>query len=153
MKKKRQKGFPLVIIIAVFIVIIALIIINIVSKKSEENQAVSNNEDNYSQVASDGSRVNLSDKLKEDKKFDDLDINNIELKSNGQITQLTATINNNTGKTKGGYPAKIILVDSNNNKVAEMGIYIKELKAGETTKLNSSITFDYTNVYNFIIQK
>ena len=66
---------------------------------------------------------------------------------------MTATVNNSSEEIKGGYPAKIVFVDSNNNTLAQMGIYIKELQPQESTILNAKITFDYTNAYNFYIQK
>lgn len=154
MKKKQLKKFPIILIIVlILIVALAIIIVKMHNNNNENNQNLSSVNDNFSQVTSDGTKINISEMLNADKEFDGLDITNIELKSDGQVTQLTATINNSTGRTKGGYPAKIVFVDSNNTKLVEMGIYIKELQPGESTILNGKITFDYTNAYNFNIQK
>ena len=138
----------------VFLIIVCVTVIFVkIFTKNDNNKNLVDNNDNFSKITSDGTRINISEKLNENKKIDDLDITNIELKSDGQVTQLTAIINNNTGKTKGDYPAKVIFIDSNNNEIAEMGIYIKKLQPGESTILNGKITFDYTNAYNFNIQK
>ena len=153
MKKKQSKKLLWVLTIVFLIIVCVTVIFVKIFTKNDNNKNLAGNNDNFSKIISDGTRINISEKLNENKKIDDLDITNIELKSDGQVTQLTAIINNNTGKTKGDYPAKVIFIDSNNNEIAEMGIYIKKLQPGESTILNGKITFDYTNAYNFNIQK
>ena len=153
MKKKELKKFPIILIIALILIVVLSIIIVKTSDNNVNNQNLPSTNDNFSQVTSNGTKINVSEMLNADKEFDGLDITNIELTSDGNVTQLTATISNNTGKTKGDYPAKVIFVDSNNTKLAEMGIYIKKLQPGENTILNGKITFDYTNAYNFNIMK
>lgn len=162
MKAKKRTKKPIIITITVIAVCIVIAIVGVVFITANKKQEIAqtNNttesvdeEGKYVEVSDDGTKTNVSAKLNEDKKFDDLEISNISLKGEGQLTQLTATVTNNTNKTKGGYPATIIFVDSNNNKIEEMGTYIKELEAGETTTLNASITFDYTNAYDIIIEK
>lgn len=153
MKKKQSKKLLWVLTIVFLIIVCVTVIFVKIFTKNDNNKNLAGNNDNFSKIISDGTRINISEKLNENKKIDDLDITDIELKSDGQVTQLTAIINNNTGKTKGDYPAKVIFIDSNNNEIAEMGIYIKKLQPGESTILNGKITFDYTNAYNFNIQK
>ena len=153
MKKKQSKKLLWVLTIVFLIIVCVTVIFVKIFTKNDNNKNLAGNNDNFTKIISDGTRINISEKLNENKKIDDLDITDIELKSDGQVTQLTAIINNNTGKTKGDYPAKVIFIDSNNNEIAEMGIYIKKLQPGESTILNGKITFDYTNAYNFNIQK
>ena len=154
MKKKQSKKLLWVLTIVFLIIVCVTVIFVKIFTKNDNNKNLVDNNDNFSKnTRSSVTRINISEKLNENKKIDDLDITNIELKSDGQVTQLTAIINNNTGKTKGDYPAKVIFIDSNNNEIAEMGIYIKKLQPGESTILNGKITFDYTNAYNFNIQK
>lgn len=151
MKKKQLKKI-ITLVIIIFLIIASIILIKLFTKNASKNNKLDDNNEIFSKITSDGTRINISEKLNENKKIDDLDITNIELKSDGQVTQLTALIKNNTGKVKGDYTAKVIFVDSNNTKIAEMGIYIKKLQPGESTILNGKITFDYTNAYNFNIQ-
>lgn len=107
----------------------------------------------YVMTLKDGTKENTSSKLKENKKIDELDITDIKLTEENQLTKLTATITNNTKKIKGDYIAQAIFVDSKGNELATMGIGIKKLQPGESTTLNSSIIFDYSNAYNIIFRK
>ncbi len=149
---KRKSNKKIILIIALVIIIIA-IIVKIVVDKSSTEAGKTNKEENYVETSDNGVKKNISSKLNEDKKLDGLDITNIELKSDGHLTKLTAIVKNNTKQTKGGYPAEVIFLDNENNEITKMGVYIKELKEGESTTLNGSITFDYTNAYNINIQK
>lgn len=121
-------------------------------QKAKKAQSV-DEEGKYVTTLKDGTKENTSSKLKENKKIDELDITDIKLTEENQLTKLTATITNNTKKIKGDYIAQAVFVDSKGNELASMGIGIKKLQPGESTVLNSSIIFDYSNAYNIIFRK
>lgn len=150
-KKKKRRIITIGFI--TIIVLIAVFITYLIIRKNNKNPSELGKTEQYFTVLEDGTKVNNSPKIKENKQFDELDITNIELREKGEITQLIATVTNNTNSAKGGYPASMIFVDGNNNELAKMGIYIKELQPGESTTLNASITFNYTNAYDIIIKK
>lgn len=150
---KRGKIFMIVVTILIAVLIIASIIFIAVTPKKRKGAVKSVDEDKYVKLLEDGTKENTSAKLQEDKKFDNLDITEIKLIESNQITKLTGTITNNTDKARGDYDAKIIFVDSKNNELSEMGFHVKQLQPGESTKLNASITFDYSNAYNIIFRK
>lgn len=154
--QKNKKVFIIFVVVIILLAIIgSIIFITTRPKKNKDNDETkqSDAEDKYVNVLSDGTKENTSAKLKENKTFDGLDITEIRLVESNQLTKLTGIITNNTDKVKGDYTAKIIFVDSKNNELAEMGFYIKQLQPGETTKLNASTTFDYSNAYNIIFKK
>lgn len=150
---KNGKKFMIVVAIIVVLLIIGSVIFALTVPKKQKVAVKSVDEDKYVKVLSDGTKENTSEKLKEDKNFDGLDITQINLTENNQLTKLTGTITNNTEKIKGDYTAKIIFVDSKNNELSEMGFYVKTLQPGESTVLNASTTFDYSNAYNIIFRK
>lgn len=150
-KKKKRRIITIGFI--TIIVLIAVFITYLIIRKNNKKPSELGKTEQYFTVLEDGTKVNNSPKIKENKQFDELDITNIELREKGEITQLIATVTNNTNSVKGGYPANMVFVDENNNELAQMGIYIKELQPGETTTLNASITFNYTNAYDIIIKK
>lgn len=150
---KNGKKFIIVVAIIVVLLIIGSIIFTVTVPKKRKGMVKSVDEDKYVNVLSDGTKENTSEKLKEDKNFDGLDITEIKLIENNQLTKLTGIITNNTDKIKGDYTAKIIFVDSKNNELSEMKFYMKQLQPGESTVLNASTTFDYSNAYNIIFRK
>jgi len=156
-----------IIIVAIFILAIigsAVYVVispnNNVAKKNNITNVGNNKEvgkpdeeGKYNITLEDGSKVNISEKKKENKKLAGLTIKNIELIQKNGITKLTADIINETRITRKEQTADITLVSSTDYELAKMGIYIKELKPDEATKLNASITLDYSNAYNFYITK
>lgn len=151
----KRKKYSIFVGIAILLFIIAVIIVYLIVQYWNNSNDNSNNdeEDNYSTVLSDGSKVNTSSKLKEPKELDGLRITNIELVASGQLTNLVGDITNITHNTIGATTIDIILVNSKGNELATMNFYVKELTANETTRLNASTTFDYSNAYNFILRK
>lgn len=152
--EKKQKIFIIaVVIVAIFILSAGIIFgyhryqnaLKTIENVDENNQ--------YVTILKDGTKENNSPKLKEKKVFDQLDITNIKLIEESQLTKLTATITNNTKSIKGDYTAEAVIVDSKGNELATMGIGIKKLAPGESTTLNSSIVFDYSNAYDIIFRK
>lgn len=150
---KNGKRFMIGVAIIVVLLIIGSVIFAVTVPKKRKGMVKSVDEDKYVNVLSDGTKENTSEKLKEDKNLDGLDITEIKLTENNQLTNLTGIITNNTDKIKGDYTAKIIFIDSKNNELSEMGFYIKQLQPGESMALNASTTFDYSNAYNIIFIK
>lgn len=153
MEKKQKIFIVAVVIVAIFILSAGIIFgyhryqntLKTIENVDENNQ--------YVTILKDGTKENNSPKLKEKKVFDQLDITNIKLIEESQLTKLTATITNNTKSIKGDYTAEAVIVDSKGNELATMGIGIKKLAPGESTTLNSSIVFDYSNAYDIIFRK
>lgn len=143
-------------IVAVLVILNSIILVSTGYKMNQANKerVKSVDEENkYVTILSDGTKENTSEKLKEKKSFDGLEITDIKLTENNQKTTLTGTITNNTNKIKGDYIVNAIFVDSKGNELAEMSFYVKQLQSGESTVLNAATTFDYSNAYNIIFKK
>ena len=67
---------------------------------------------------------------------------------NGQSV-LLADAENDTGKDIDIMLLDIILLDKNGNELTTITGIIGNLKAGEKQQLNSSVTSDYANAYDF----
>ena len=168
MKKKEKQVILLLVIITVIVIIIAVVRNN---QSSEEEVADSSSStgstaqsddveeteteevEEYVSVSDDGTKVNISEKLSETKTIDGIEITDIQLTENGNVTQLLATMTNTSDETQGGYVAVLTLIDEDGNVLIEMNPYIAELEPGESTQLNTSATFDYANAYDFTIEK
>ena len=124
-------------------------------KGGENNGEISETDANskYVKVLEDGTKVNTSPKLKENKKYKNLDITDLNLTQSDGMTNLKGYITNNTNETQEESTINILLMDDQGNEITRMGAHIKNLKAGETTLLNSSCTFDYSNTYDVIFQE
>ena len=116
MKKEDQKVILTLVGIAVLIVGCLCIFGNIGKNQSnnENNEVETSKESNvekYVQKLEDGSKLNVSDKLRKSKMVDGLEISNIQLKETGGITTLLADVENKTGTEVKQKMVKIEILD------------------------------------------
>ncbi len=148
------KKYLLITIVGVILIICAIVTIFFIYKnRMQTATAEGEGSTQYVSILEDGSKENTSEKLKKDRKFDGLDITNIQLTEKAGITQLTAIIANHSKKVKEECTATITLIDYNGNELTQMKIYVKELQPSESTRLNAKATLDYVNAYDFTIKK
>ena len=150
MKEKEKRGLLILIIIAIAIITTLAIITNRKGKEvnndaTEENKVV----EEFVQVLEDGTKLNTSTKLSETKIVDGLKIGNIQLTMQNGQSVLLADAENDTGKDIEIMLLDIILLDKNGNELTTIAGIIGNLKAGEKQQLNSSVTSDYANAYDF----
>lgn len=156
-KRKKQRGIKVIDIIVMIIVIVVIIVVakNIISsKKTKEkrNTEISTSEQ-YVTVLEDGTKLNNSTKISENKKLEGLEITNTQISYNNGVTNLLANVKNTTQSDKKMQEVAIILLDENGKELYQMPGIIDAVKAGETIQFNSSITADFANVYDFKITK
>ena len=150
MKKKEKRGLLILILVAIAIITTLAIITNrkekeVNSDSTEENKVV----EEFVQVLEDGTKLNTSTKLSETKTVDGLKIGNIQLTMQNGQSVLLADAENDTGKDIDIMLLDIILLDKNGNELTTIAGIIGDLKAGEKQQLNSSVTSDYANAYDF----
>lgn len=150
MKEKEKRGLIILILVAIAIITTLAIITN---RKGKEVNSDSTEEDKvveeFVQVLEDGTKLNTSTKLSETKIVDGLKIGNIQLTMQNGQSVLLADAENDTGKDIDIMLLDIILLDKNGNELTTIAGIVGDLKAGEKQQLNSSVTSDYANAYDF----
>ena len=161
--KKKEK----ILILALIIMVIIVVLIGKARKKdnlpeSPSQEVVQENENNaeeneineeFVEVLDDGTKVNTSETLKEEKKVDDLSFTNMQLTNSDGQTVLLADVTN-TGSTATELTLyDVIILDKDGNEVVTLGGLVSPLEPGETTQFNVSMTRDYANAYDFKIVK
>lgn len=149
MKQKKL----IIITIVIVVILLILCLASYFSLKSFNSKKSTNEQENFVQILEDETKVNLSPKLSETKQVDGLEISNITLKESGNITQLLGTITNKTEEEMAESIIKIAFIDKEGNEMTSIETYIKKLQPGESTGLNASTTFDYSNAYDIKITK
>lgn len=161
MAKRRKKGIRVIdIIVVIIIIIIAIMIIKNIKQNSDKDEKTiqtsrvqTEQQEKYTKVLEDETKLNTSEKLKEDKKLDGLEVKDIQLTYKNGITNLLATIENKTKTKTPMQEVKIILLDEKGNELYTLPGIIEEIEPGETKQFNTSITADFSNAYNFEIRK
>lgn len=158
--KNKAKNI-IILLIVIVIIISAILLITKVKKESTENVESEKNEvtnvntekEEFVEVLEDGTRLNTSPKLKEVKKFEGLEITNLQITEKDNVTLLLGTITNVSQTKQERYPVNIKIIDKYGNELITIAAIIGELEAGESTQLSTNVTFDFANAYDFIISR
>lgn len=146
--------FLIPIVIVVIIVIIVIIVINNKKGSSPKNDITNNtnNKNVYYKELDDGTKVNISPKLNEEKIYNGLKFSTFSLFSKDGITYLIAEVTNIQSKDIPNYTnIDITFYDDNGKKLESVMGVIIPLKASESTQLKTSLMFDYSNAYDLKI--
>ena len=148
MSKKEKRG--LLILILVVAVLVTMMLISINSKKKTNIATGGNveNEENYVQVLEDGTKLNISEKMKEKKTIEGL-----EITENNNMTQILGTVTNTLSVKQEGFIANISILNSRGEEITKMQAYIGPLEPGASQQLNAMSVFDYTNAYDYKITR
>lgn len=160
MDKKNGNSKRIVIFIIVFGVIIVILGTIFRLKNGYKNGNISNNEitnetlGEFEQIDNKGKKTNTSIKLSENKEFKGLKISNITLTEENGETMLIGEVENISEENmKEFMTIDVKFVDKDGNELGTLTGIIKPLQAGEKTELNSSITTDLANAYDFEISE
>lgn len=148
MTNKKAKS----VVIAIIIVIIIIIGVKIFYKKDSHDDVLEpevNQE--FVEVLENGTKLNISDKLKETRKIGDYEISNIQLTEINGETQLLADVKNIGSTISEIKTIDIILYDKQGNELSTFKGLIGGTAPGETEQLNSSVTDNLANAYDFRI--
>mgnify|MGYP004452177387 FL=1 len=152
MKKSGIKIFIILLILGVLILGVIYFIIknNVHTDTIEQNQT----SEEFVQTLDDGTKLNTSTKLNENKNINGLQIGNIQLKREDNKTTLLADVENVTDKTINEKYLDIILIDKEAKILTTIPAITVKLEPGEKTQLNIGTQLDYVNAYDFrIIEK
>lgn len=162
MKPQEKKG----ILVLICIVIIVLLVVFFVTRnKNEEpnnggetsvgketnSKVISQTE--FTQTQEDGTTVNISSKLKEEREVDGFLITNISFSEKKGDSELVAYVTNNTGSDQKGFLVDIVLLNRDNSEIGRIPASIVETKAEETIQLRAKITENYVDAYDFKLEK
>lgn len=171
-KEKTNKGIPMYRIIILIAVILIIVLIGyMVNKNKSQEGTIKNNQQQTSEQGEQVSEVSLIDmnntenakveegikentskKLLEEKEYKGLKIKNIELKAEGGISKLTATIENKSGEDYSGEKVNIVFENKDGTEYARLEAVIPAVDNQKTNEIDAGTTADIANAYNFKIE-
>lgn len=158
--KNKNKILAICMILLIIVVLAIIIVVNKLGKAKEENVLVSDdgttenqNVEEFVNNLENGGKINTSSKLNENREFEGLKIENIQLTYQNSQTQLLANVKNDTSTESELMMVEITLYDKDGNKIVSLDGIISPLKPGESTQLNIGSSLDYANAYDLEIVK
>lgn len=150
MKAKEKR----MIFILVCITIIMFVVMIIVKNNNTKKQSETNNGQNNSLIKEEnGTKQSTSDKLKETKKIDNLEVMDIQIiEVNGEAT-ITANITNQTGGNIKEFPITIKILNEKGEMIQKVGAYVRSMKDGETTSIHAGISMNINEIYDVTFER
>ena len=156
MKKNEKKMILILVIVSILIIgVIWLVTRPKDASNNSNNKETSNSaaQGEYTKVEEDGTIVNTSEKLKENKEMQGFELTNIQFKEQNGETILSARVTNKTGETQKTFIGNIVLLDKKNNEIGRIPVRISTMEAGESRDIEATITESYANAFNFKLEK
>lgn len=158
-KKNNKKLNVKKIVILIVTIILTVVIIGIIFKKiddrearNQQQQELANAQKNYVTLE-DGTQVNTSTKILEDKNVGTLVISNVQITRKNDITTIIADVKNTGTKNDGKFSVNVTFLEKDGDKITSIIGYIQEVKPGETLELVISGSYNFVDAYDFIIEK
>lgn len=151
MKTKEIKGLLILVIVAIVIIMGIWLLTRNNNENKTKEETIKNSE--VVQVQEDGSKINISEKVKETREIEGIKIENIRITERNGQTMLVADLTNKTDAKKERFLVNIIIYDKQGKEMGTIPGVIGEMQAGETIEMQAGITEDYINAYDFKIVK
>ena len=153
-KNEKRWIILLVAVVIIAIVFFAVIIGGNKANKEEQNTTTNEitNEEKYTEQLEDGTKLNTSEEFNNSKTYGNLEISNVQYTSKNGMSVLLADVKNNGTTTHENEIVKITILGDNEEVITEIKTVIGKIEAGETIKLNASITADVANARDYKIE-
>ena len=148
----------IILLVAVIAIAIVLIVVLTGNKGKEENvnegqqEEVQLNEEKYTTELNDGTKINTSEEFNSVKKYNDLEISNMQFTEKDGKSVMLADVKNIGSTTHEVEIVKVTILGENGETITEIKPIIGKVEPGETIKLNASISADVANAKDFKIE-
>lgn len=153
MKSSEKKGLLILIGVALIVILVIWLCTRPKDNNTQTAEQTSPVQGEFTTTDTDGTIVNTSEKLKEEKTESGFKISNITFTDKDGHTVLKATVTNKTGANQGEFMADIVLLDKSGNEIGRIPVSVPETKAGESIGVQAGINDSYANAYNFKLEK
>ena len=149
-----MKGKKIIIFLVLLIILIGVVAVFTNIKKNRNDNTLEQQQlGEFVSLREDGTKENISEKLKEIKVLEGLEITDIVLTEKDNVSQISAKVENSTENSVEGMEVAVVFSDKEGNTITEISAYITGLEPGENTTLYSSVVADVSNAYDINIVK
>ena len=153
MKKEEKRRIGLLLLLLLIVVIV-----KVQMGKGGESDDTNINlpveervKEEFVEVLEDGTKLNKSEVLSRAKTVGALEFNNIQLTNQNGQTLLLADVKNTGEAATKMQLVDVIILDKNGGQLGTVVGVVAPLEAGQSIQVNTSMTMDYANAYDFQI--
>lgn len=123
---------------------------NLLDVERSNGNIVMENE-SYAEVIA-GVKRNTSQKLKEEKTYNNYIFRDASIEASGGISQFIANIENIYTEDRDVEQIYVVFIDIEGNEIARIETYIPDMEANEISQIYASTEIDITNAYDFYLE-
>ena len=143
----------ILILLLVSILIVGIVWLVTRPKTNKTNASGSVAQGEFTKVDNEGTIVNTSEKINEDREELGFSITNVKLEEKNGETIISARITNKTESNQESFFGNIVLFDKQGNEIGRIPTMVSETQKGESIDIEASITESYVNAYDFKLEK
>ena len=141
---RKEIKIKKILILALIIIGIIIAIVSIVNKKDNTQNALA-------QESTETETIN-SPKLKEQRKYEEITITNVEIQKNENQNYILIDVKNENSYSTEAKNITIFLLDSQENELASIPAMIPTLDSEETIQISASTIKNIDNSYDYRIE-
>ena len=157
MTDKEKKVIFSIIGIMLVILLIVVAVKGFGGKKNNNKNVISNTQTqtntdkDFTTKLEDGTEVNTSKELNENKMYKGLEITNIQFSSKDSNSRLTFNVKNTGSSVFASETVPLKIVDKDNKEIASTMVYFEKLNANESRNMSVGIMGNIVNAKNIVL--
>ena len=148
--KKKTKKINKKRILTIIVCLAVIVAIVMVVKNNKKESTVGKT---HYEILEDGIKLNVSEKLMDNKEFENFKLTNIQITRVNEVTTILADVVNNGKEKNRGFAVSVKFVDDQGKEINTVIGYIPEIEPGETRELVMLSTDDVSEAYDFEITR
>ena len=146
----KEDKIKKIVMLVVIIIIVAILSIVLVNREDSKVQTSENDKETYVELGI-RTRQNISEKVKEEREFDGLILQNADITYSNKISTFSVVIANKKDTEYEEKNIEIVFVDQNDQVINTIKTQIPTITAKGVITLNASIENDISQAYNYFI--
>lgn len=157
MKNILSKNKKILIIVGVVLIVLLGLVLALVFqsrrvKQTKNNGIIDMNNNSNVEITKDNRKNNVSEKIKESRDLDGIEIKDIELYATADISYFKANVTNTKSSNFTGGIAIVTFKNKDGEELDSLEVYIPALDANQSNAINASTTKDIANAYDLDIK-
>ena len=148
---KKEKIMILVLLLILVVAIVAIVVLkNPKDETKTGEQGV--NEDKYTTTLEDGTKLNTSNDFNATKKYNNLEISNMQFTEKDGMSVMLADVKNTGTEKHEQESVNIVVLDDNEDQIATFRAIIEDIDPGQSAKINATISASVANAKDYRIE-
>lgn len=148
---KKEKTMILVLLLILVVAIVAIVVLRNPEAETKTGEQGAN-EEKYTTTLEDGTKLNTSSDFNATKKYNNLEISNMQFTEKDGMSVMLADVKNIGTEKHEQESVNIVVLDDNDEQIATFRAIIEDIEPGQSAKINATISASVANAKDYRIE-